>query len=139
MDNLIYFEMPESVTWIGSYCFNSDPKLFNSQYLNSGLQSGLDAMFKNITNIGGYSFINCGLSGIVNFSHVLNKLGTLAFNNAGMTGITFGSSGHASQLTEVGDRVFNNCYNVTALIYYSDISWDSTFIPTFNFPSSANV
>jgi hypothetical protein len=113
--------IPNSVTSIGDYAFNSCDNLTSVTIGNGVINIG-DYAFNScdnltsvtignkVTGIGNYAFTNCtSLTGVIIPNSVTN-IGTLSFGNSGLTSVTIPGS-----LTSIGTGAFAKCTNLTSI------------------------
>ena len=86
MSNLVYFEMPSTITKISNYCFSNCRSLFSNDYSNpDSTLYYMDLFFKNIVSIGQNGFVNGGIQN-ADLGNNLKTLGSKAFGSLSGSG-----------------------------------------------------
>lgn len=129
--NLRYFEMPESITILGPYSFNSCSQMFNTEYTEEDIRN----FFKNIKFIGQRSFTSVsGYGKTFYFPAGLEIINQRAFYLAKLSKAEFGANNEPSQYNPslydgTTNGIFDGAPNLTEIFVYtdniSDIKWDT--------------
>ena len=103
-DNLSYLS-------IGSFVKN----IPNTTFANCGLLGTL-TLPQSVTNIGNYAFYGCtGLTGTLNFSDSIQKIGFSSFEGTNFDTVVIGKS-----VSYIGDRAFKDCPNLRMVYFNPD-------------------
>ena len=145
--NMEYFEMPETVTEIGSYAFSTCEKLFSGDYGKKDSNNyAVEDFFKNIQSIGQFSMLNTSITDLV-ISNKTTYIGRRAFRsitstvrNSALKTIQIGSqadNGSQLNLDMCGTEIFsNNNGSIESMIcYFSSSSTYDNFVNNYCFAS----
>ena len=118
--NLTSIIIPDSVTSIGNYAFESCTSLTNVTIPNSVTSIGYDAFYNctgltdiiipdSVTSIGAYTFYNCTGLTSVTIPDSVTSIGDFAFYDCtSLTDVTIPDS-----VTSIGDNAFHKCTSLT--------------------------
>ena len=145
--NMEYFEMPETVTEIGSYAFSTCEKLFSGDYGKKDSNNyAVEDFFKNIQSIGQFAMLNTSITDLV-ISNKTTYIGRRAFRsitsllrNSALKTVQIGNqadNGSQLNLDMCGTEIFsNNDGSIESMICYfaSDTTYDN-FVNSYCFAS----
>jgi hypothetical protein len=93
LSNLVYFQMPETITTIPNYCFNGCTSLFKGEFSSAtSVNYAVEKAFKNITTVMSLAFTNVPITDLT-IPSKMQTLGRRSFRNmTGLTTITINST-----------------------------------------------